>query len=89
MDSVNPLQYQTPEEIDQVKALSDALIFYGWEVSVGEVIEGYVELMAIDRRNTKNVRHVKYADDEFTLFRAMFYLAKACGVNEPEQHLAS
>ncbi len=85
MDATNPLQHQTPEELDQVKALSDALSYYGWDISVGEIIEGYVELMGIDRRDVRNVRYIKYADEEYTLYRGLYFLAKACGIVEPEK----
>ena len=74
-----------PSELDQVKAMSDALSYYGWEVSVGEMVDGFVEVMAIDRRDNRHVRYIKYSDEEYTLFRALYFLAKSCGVQEPEK----
>lgn len=86
--ATNPLS-RDPGELDQVKALSDALSYYGWEVSVGEMEDGYVEVMAIDRRDTRSVRYVKYTDEEYTLFRSLFYLAQACGIREPGKFIVS
>ena len=49
------------------------------------MIDGSVEVMAIDRRDTRSVRHVTYADHVFTLYQAVCFLAQACGAREPEK----